>query len=78
MGMNYEVLATSFFLATAYMRAGGQSSPSPFHLPTDSVQSVYSSQLSWLRGAGGTEISNQIFALDEVWTLTLTIGSPAR
>src|SRR6218665_29924 len=42
------------------MRAGGQSSPSPSHLPTDSVRSVYLSYLSWLKGAGETDIWNQI------------------
>src|SRR6218665_3558804 len=42
------------------MRAGGQSSPSPSHLPTDSVRSVYSSYLSWQKGAGEAEIWNQI------------------
>ena len=43
----YEVLATSFS-QSRHMRAGGQSSPSPSYLPTDSVRSMYSSQLSSL------------------------------
>src|SRR6218665_35946 len=58
----FEVLAVSFSYPL-HMRAGGQSSPSPSHLPTDSVWSVYPSYLSWLGDAGGAVISNQIYAL---------------
>ena len=39
---------------------GGQTSPSPTHLPADSVRSVYSSWLSSLGGIGRAEISIQI------------------
>ena len=39
---------------------GGHSSPSPSHLPTDSVQSVYSSIAGLTRGTDGAEISNQV------------------
>ena len=35
-------------------------------------------QLSWLEGAVGTEISNQMSPLSGVLNLNLTIGSPAR
>ena len=49
----YEVLATSFS-QPRHMRAGSQFFPSLSHHPTDSVRSVYSSQPSWLGGAGGT------------------------
>ena len=45
----YEVLATSFYYSR-HMRADGQSSPPPSHLLTDSVLSVYSSQLAiWVQ-----------------------------
>ena len=44
------------------MRAGGQSSPSPSHLPTDSVLII--DELA--RGAGGAEISNQISVLARI------------
>src|SRR6218665_2621585 len=43
--MGMEVLATSYS-KPRHMRAGGQSTPSPSHLPSDSVRSVYSSYLT--------------------------------
>jgi len=44
------------------MRAGGQSSPSPSHFPTDSVFVI--AELA--NGAGGTEISNHVSPQAEI------------
>jgi len=38
---------------------------------------VHRGPLSWLRGAGGIEISNQISALAGIWTQKISISSPA-
>jgi len=54
--------ASIIFLISAY-EWGDQTSPSLSHLPIDSVQSVYSSQLTWLGGTDGAEILSQISAL---------------
>jgi hypothetical protein len=47
---------TTTFSLLGIIRVGRQSSPSPSHLPIDSVRSVYSLELSWIGGAEGREI----------------------
>jgi len=39
--------ASGFIFIWLSIWRGGQYSPSPYHLPTDSVQSLHSLQLSW-------------------------------
>ena len=67
-----------FILLALASGSGRQSSPSPSHLSTNRLRSVYSAELAW--SAGGGEMPNQMSALESLdWrsnTLTLHERAP--
>jgi len=73
----YEVLATSFSWPW-HMRAGDQSYPSPYHLPTDSILII----VVQVMHADGAEILNQISGGDLkpsplAWQSSMLITAPS-